>query len=121
MRTTIMAAAMFLAAAISAGCGGSGEETPPPSSVDSGDVSEVSGDAAPDTAVDDGGGDAIADAAPTVRPHSATDIVSGGTVMKSPGFTMIGTLGQSSQHQGVTTSAGFKLRGGLVGATGSSK
>jgi hypothetical protein len=100
------------------GCGGGGEE-PPPGPTDSG--SEVAGDAITDDALADAGDDAAVDAAPTVKPHNGMDIVSGGNVMKSPGFTMISTLGQSSQHQGATTSTNFKLRGGLVGVTGSSK
>jgi hypothetical protein len=51
----------------------------------------------------------------------ATDLVSAGTVGKSPGYRMVFTLGQPSQAQGTMNSPSHRLQGGLVGANGSSK
>ncbi len=53
--------------------------------------------------------------------HRATALVSSGAVMRSPSYRMVSTLGQSSIHQTVMRSLGFRLRGGLVGATGGSR
>jgi hypothetical protein len=50
-----------------------------------------------------------------------TALVSNGAVMRSPSFRMVSTLGQSSIHQTVMRSLSFRLRGGLVGATGGSR
>ncbi len=47
------------------------------------------------------------------------DIVSAGDTVKSPNFTMIFTFGQSTQNQGRTTSPGYQMQGGVIGATGS--
>lgn len=49
----------------------------------------------------------------------ATDIVSAGEVSKSLNYSMVFTLGQSTQNQGTTTSPSYRLQGGLVGANGS--
>ncbi len=52
----------------------------------------------------------------------ATDLVSCGGTAKSANFSMVFTLGQSTQNQGLTKSANFQMQGGLIGATaGSSK
>jgi hypothetical protein len=56
-----------------------------------------------------------------VRGRRGTGLVSSGEVMRSPSYRMVSTLGQSSIHQTVMRSAGFRLRGGLVGATGGSR
>ncbi len=53
--------------------------------------------------------------------HRATALVANGAVMRSPSFKLVSTLGQSSIHQTVMRSLGFRLRGGLVGATGGSR
>lgn len=51
----------------------------------------------------------------------ATDWVSCGGVSKSTSYTLVHTLGQSTQNQGKTTSTNYRMQGGLIGATGSSK
>ena len=56
-----------------------------------------------------------------VRGRRGTGLVSSGEVMRSPSYRMVSTLGQSSIHQTVMRSTGFRLRGGLVGATGGSR
>ncbi len=56
-----------------------------------------------------------------IAGHRATALVSNGAVMRSPSYRMVSTLGQSSIHQTVMRSLGFRLRGGLVGATGGSR
>lgn len=50
----------------------------------------------------------------------ATETVSGGTLTKSPNYRMISTFGQPTQNQGKTTSPGYKMQGGLIGANAGS-
>lgn len=50
---------------------------------------------------------------------SATETVSAGDVASSPGYKMIFTFGQPTQNQGKTSSPGYRLQGGLIGANGS--
>lgn len=61
-----------------------------------------------------GGGGMTAD-----KGHSASETVTAGEVAKSPGYKMIFTFGQPTQNQGKTTSPGYRIQGGLVGANGS--
>jgi hypothetical protein len=62
------------------------------------------------------------DAGPTgVAGHRATSLVAAGGVMRSPSFRMISTLGQSTIHQTVMRSTGYRLRGGVVGASGGTR
>lgn len=48
----------------------------------------------------------------------ASQMVNGGDVVKSPGYKMVFTLGQPTQNQTRTTSPGYRMQGGLIGATG---
>jgi hypothetical protein len=48
----------------------------------------------------------------------ATQLVNGGDTVKSPGYKMIFTLGQPTQNQNKTTSPGYRMQGGLIGANG---
>ena len=50
---------------------------------------------------------------------SATETVTAGEVSKSPNYRMVFTFGQPTQNQGKTTSPGYRMQGGLVGANGS--
>ncbi|MFO0617301.1 MAG: hypothetical protein U0414_32190 [Polyangiaceae bacterium] len=54
---------------------------------------------------------------PAVAGAPGGELVNGGDVMTSPGYKMIMTFGQPSQNQGTQTSSGYKMRGGLIGAT----
>lgn len=108
-------------------------DVPPDGVVDDGDViradsgddvGDDAGDGGPvdggttDGGVGDGGdgGDAGA-----LRGHPATAFVAAGSVMSSPSYRMVSTLGQSTIHQTVMRSTGYRLRGGLVGATAGSR
>ncbi|KYF64871.1 hypothetical protein BE15_28655 [Sorangium cellulosum] len=53
------------------------------------------------------------------RGRTASDVVSAGQVVRSPGYRMVFTLGQPTQNQGKTTSPSYRMQGGLVGANGS--
>jgi hypothetical protein len=53
------------------------------------------------------------------RGGPATETVSAGEVSSSPSYRMVYTLGQPTQNQGKTTSPGYRMQGGLVGANGS--
>ena len=54
-----------------------------------------------------------------ISGKAATELVNGGDTVKSPGYKMVFTVGQPTQNQGKTTSPGYRLQGGLVGANGS--
>ena len=56
-----------------------------------------------------------------VSGHRATSLVGAGGVMRSPSYRMVSTLGQSTIHQTVMRSTGFRLNGGVVGASGGSR
>ncbi|MDB4930754.1 MAG: hypothetical protein JWM10_3238 [Myxococcaceae bacterium] len=93
---------------------------------------DATGDATGD-ASDDAGGDAGSndggpnDGGPNDggvargRGHTASSLVGAGALLTSPNYRMVSTLGQSSIHQSVLQSPGFRLRGGLVGASGGSR
>lgn len=49
----------------------------------------------------------------------ATETVSAGDVASSPSYRMVFTFGQPTQNQGKTTSPGYRMQGGLIGAHGS--
>jgi len=49
--------------------------------------------------------------------HPAQAIVAGGNVMQSPNYRLVLTTGQSPGGSGVATSPGYRLQGGVVGAT----
>jgi cytoskeletal protein RodZ len=50
--------------------------------------------------------------------RSVSQTVNGGTKASSDNFTMVFTVGQPTQNQGVYTSTNFRLQGGLIGANG---
>jgi len=50
--------------------------------------------------------------------RSVSQTVNGGTKASSASFTMVFTLGQPTQNQGVYKSESFRLQGGLIGANG---
>ncbi len=55
--------------------------------------------------------------APPMAGAPGSETVSAGQVCSSPSYKMVMTMGQPTQNQGVTSSPGYKMRGGLVGAT----
>lgn len=50
--------------------------------------------------------------------RSVSQTVNGGTKASSANFSLVLTLGQPTQTQGVSSSANFRLQGGLIGANG---
>ena len=48
--------------------------------------------------------------------HTATELVSNGTMVKSQKYQLLYVMGQPTPNQNVTTSGGKTLKGGLVGA-----
>jgi hypothetical protein len=79
-----------------------------------GDV-DVPDGAAPDANVPDAGKEGGVDAGPLGRAVGA--LVPGGTVSRSAGFKLVGTLGTSPGAAGVAKSSNYKLHDGVVGAT----
>ncbi len=55
--------------------------------------------------------------APPTAGAPGSETVSAGQLCTSPSYRMIMTLGQPTQNQGLTTSPGYRMRGGLVGST----
>ena len=49
----------------------------------------------------------------------AGDFVSGGQVARSHQYTLVFTIGQSTQNQGPMKSPGYRIQGGVIGANGS--
>jgi hypothetical protein len=49
----------------------------------------------------------------------ATETVTAGQSVSSPSYRMVFTFGQPTQNQGTTTSPGYRMQGGLIGANGS--
>jgi len=80
----------------------------------SGDV-DVPDTSAPDVSVPDAGKEGGVDAGPLGRAAGA--LVTGGTVSRSAGFKLVGTLGTSPGGSGVAKSSNYKLHDGVVGAT----
>lgn len=89
----------------SSGMGGSGSTSSNSSSSTGISTSTSSGDSSSSSGM------------PPVAGAPGGELVNGGDVLKSPSYKMIMTFGQPSQNQGTQTSSGFKMRGGLIGAT----
>lgn len=50
---------------------------------------------------------------------AAEQLVCSGDVVKSASYRMVVTLGQPTQNQSATASTSYRIKGGLIGATGS--
>lgn len=103
-------------AMITQGCGGDGNEN---AGATSGRTSSSSGGTGGAGGESGAGGQGGGVAVETGK--SATETVSAGEVSKSPNYKMVFTFGQPTQNQDKTTSPGYQIRGGLVGANGGSK
>ncbi len=68
-----------------------------------------------------GGTGGAGGATPTGKGVPGGSLVSAGHVISSPKYRMVFTVGQSSPVQTNVSSPSYKLRGGLIGATGSAK
>lgn len=53
--------------------------------------------------------------------HESRAFVGAGNVGASPNFKAINVFGQATEHGYSSSSPSFKAKGGLIGATGSSK
>lgn len=114
LQWTALGLAAIVAAAAPGCSSGSDTDSPrPPSSSSSAGGGGGEGGAGGDGGAGGGGG-AAAD-----NGHPATETVSAGDVSKSKSYTMVFTFGQPAQNQGKTTSPGYQMQGGLIGANGS--
>ncbi len=52
-----------------------------------------------------------------MSPYSAMAMVSGGHVVRSPGYQLILSVGQAPGGNAVLVSSSYQLQSGLVGAT----
>jgi hypothetical protein len=73
------------------------------------------------TSTGTGGTGGAGGAPPTGKGMSGGSLVSAGHVISSPKYRMVFTVGQSSPVQTNVSSPSYKLRGGLIGATGNGK
>jgi hypothetical protein len=96
-----LAAALLLFAAFTPGCDAGGEETTSGSTSGSGSSSGAGG----------AGGGSMASGV------QATEIVAGGDVVRSSKYKMVYTFGQPTQNQHTSKSSGYRVQGGLIGAT----
>lgn len=99
-----LAGGLLLLAAVTPGCNSGGEETTSNSASGSSSSSGTGG------AGGEGGGN-LASGVP------AHEIVAGGDVVKSSKYKMVYTFGQPTQNQQKITSSGYRIQGGLIGAT----
>jgi hypothetical protein len=124
-RVSTLTAALALVAIFSPGCSCSSDSetgSNQPKHDAGSDAADAGEDAASDAADGDGGaedagdagdgGDAMASFGP-----STGELVSAGDVSKGPGYRMVHTLGQPTQNQEISTSPGYRMQGGIVGAT----
>jgi hypothetical protein len=131
----------LLAAALLCGCGGSGDNTglfdsggvdapgavdanlaDASSRMDSGNAVDAGRDepALPDASATDASGDAATDGGDGGRvllPHAGMATVPGGVKAQSASYKMITTTGQSPGGNGSLSSPGYRMNGGVVGAT----
>ena len=112
------------------GCGGdgptastgtSGETTSSVTSTSSSGTGGEGGAGGGGTSTGTGGTGGAGGATPTGKGVPGGSLVSAGQVISSPKYRMVFTLGQSSPVQTNVSSPSYKLRGGLIGATGSAK
>lgn len=118
--------AMLLAAAVATvaavGCSDDGSQTSSGSGASSGSSSGSggagggSGGAGGGMGGEGGGVGGGGGGQPLVTVPGAS-FVNGGNVLKSPGYQMVYTLGQSSGVQTAVQSQGYRLEGGLIGVT----
>jgi hypothetical protein len=76
------------------------------------DANSEDGDAAVDVVLD-----GAADTGPLAEGKSGVSLVSAGTTCTSPRYRMVVSLGQGPGGNVTSNSAGYQLRGGVVGAT----
>ena len=115
---------VFVVAVGAPGCGGGGETDATSSTGrDTTSTSSTGGGGGTGGSGGDGGmggGGGAGGGGTADNGVQATETVSGGTLSKSPNFKMISTFGQPTQNQGKTTSPGYNLQGGLIGAAAGS-
>ncbi len=99
-----LAGALLLFAAVTPGCDSGGEDTTSNSTSGSSSSSGSGG------AGGEGGGSLASGV-------QANEIVAGGDVVKSPNYKMVYTFGQPTQNQHKSNSSGYRIQGGLIGAT----
>jgi hypothetical protein len=106
---------IVVAALAAPGCGGDGDTSsstsPATSSTTSGSASAGGTGGAGGEGGAGGAGGSTAD-----NGIQATETVTAGEVSKSANYKMVFTFGQPTQNQGKTTSPGYRMQGGLVGA-----
>jgi hypothetical protein len=66
-----------------------------------------------------GGGTGGAGGSPPPNGPPGVALVNAGNRVSSANYSMVFTLGQSTQNQGATTSRSYRMQGGLIGANGS--
>lgn len=109
--------AFIVLAVVSPGCSCGGDDSASSATAGVGGAGGAGGDGGGTTTSSAGGAGGEGGAVP--GGGLATETVSAGEVSSSPSYRMVYTLGQPTQNQGKTTSPGYRMQGGLVGANGS--
>lgn len=115
---------MSIAAMISPGCSCGGDDTTPGSTSTTTGAGGAGGDGGGTTSSSAGGaggtgGEGGQGGGAPMAGVPATETVSAGDMASSPSYRMVFTFGQPTQNQGKTTSPGYRMQGGLIGANGS--
>lgn len=124
-RTAAWLGAFVVAAMAGPGCSCGGDDTTGTSSgttAGTGGAGGADGAGGGTTSTSSGGGGGAGGqggGAPSSGGVQASQTVSGGRTSASPSYRMVYTFGQPTQNQGKTTSPGYRMQGGLVGANGS--
>ncbi len=125
-RTAAWLGAFVVAATVWPGCSCGGDDTTSTSSgatTGSGGAGGEGGAGGGTTSTSTGGGSGgeggQGGGAPSSGGAQASETVSAGRTSVSPSYRMVYTFGQPTQNQGKTTSPGYRMQGGLVGANGS--
>ena len=115
MRNGVLCFTAMLVGALVVACGDEGSQTSNATSATSTGAGGQGGSGGAGA----GGGSGGAGGAPIDPGPPAMQIVNGGNTMQSPSYRMVHTIGQPTQNQGKTTSPGYRMQGGLIGANGS--
>ena len=111
--------AFVVLAMVSPGCSCGGDDSASSATAGVGGAGGAGGDGGGTTSTTTSAGGAGGEGGAVPGGGPATETVSAGEVSSSPSYRMVYTFGQPTQNQGKTTSPGYRMQGGLVGANGS--
>ena len=111
-----LGASMFAGLLATTGCPAT-SSNPPKADMTSGNQGDMGNIVPPDGGTTDGGKDGGGADGSTISLHKGTSVMSGGVTATSANFKIIMSTGQAPGGNANGTSANFKARSGLAGAT----